>query len=202
MATKLRSINGGGQPPKKKSERSGKKLLPTDRFKIREVVRELVLSRTPDRKIHDLLCQPSEDRTGLWKTIPQLGSTSAKKYLEACYAEMIEQDGQETVSKRRAIQINRLERHIQRAAEKFLFGPVANLELLLARITGTLEPERIVHSFAAGEALAASLSSRPDEEIRALMEEQLEVEHKARQFDVLTVEGKLISPPELPEASG
>ena len=174
----------------------------TDRFKIRDVVRELILNRTPDRKIHDLLCQPAEDRVGLWKTIPQLGSVSATKYLEDCYAELIEMDGQETVSRRRAIQIKRIERHIQRAADKFLFGPVANLELLLARITGTLEPERIVHSFAMGEAIAASLSSRPDEEIRALAEEQLEVEHKARQFDVLTVEGKLVSPPELPAASG
>ena len=175
---------------------------------FRQMLREMISTWVTEQHAVAVFSEPRfrQDETGKHLILPALSQGTVRKRYREVAREIVETMGATTIRERAAIQLVRVHKEIERAGTDKNWGAVAMLERLVAQMTGTLEPERVVHTFAAGDALAAIAAGKSDEELLAEgaeeMRRQRELERKARLYEeAIDTVGEPVPPPALPERS-
>ena len=177
MRAKLKLVDGGNAPGGPTPPRRNRHLTMEQRINLLNLVSQLLADNIPDRQIVYMCGLPESES----KRIPSVSGPTARKFIEMARQQWVEESKRtREYNKKQAVQ--RLYRDRRNAARERRWNAVLGFETLLARMQGTLEPERVNVSFTRAETIATIMSSMSEQEIEQLAHEQLQRAQDAEQY--------------------
>lgn len=167
-------IVGSETPPDRKGALGTK----SERAKLLQLVEQMMLDGHRIDRIYQVVGAPWSDS----KPLPPVTMNRLRQMMvevEQLWAE----DAKSARAQNRQKSINRCIRHMREAQKLGRWNAVCQFEDMIARLQGLYEPERVTVSFQASENVAAILTSLTDDDVRRMAEAQMEIHHKARQYD-------------------
>lgn len=166
----------GNEPPDSPIGR--RNLTKTDRMKLLQLVEQMML----DGHRFDQIYQVTGADFSIQKPIPAIGKPYLRQLITTI-EQLWADDAKASRSQNRQKSINRLTRHMREARKVGRWNAVCQIEDMIAKLQGLYEPERVTVSFQAADNISAILSTYTDDEIRKMSEKQLEIHHKADQYE-------------------